>query len=67
MDDGYSDFFIDDFEFGNLNLEDTDREQLLKTEGSKFCCDKRFVLSEKELIQIIRTTVSETLEQIDTY
>ncbi|MGF7141761.1 hypothetical protein HNQ56_000171 [Anaerotaenia torta] len=65
MDDRYSDFFIDDF--GTLDLENTDEDQLADTESSCFCQNERFVVSKKELVQLIRMTVRETLEQMDIY
>lgn len=65
MDERYSDFFIDDF--GTLDLENTDEDQLADTESSCFYQNERFVVGKKELVQLIRMTVRETLEQMDTY
>lgn len=67
MDDRHSDFFIDDFDVLNLEEDDNDGDQLADTESSCFCPDERFIVTKKELVQLIRMTVHETLEQMDAY
>lgn len=68
MDDEQNDFFIDDFDdFDNLDLEDLNMDPLVHTEDIQSYYEGKYKFSEEELILLIKTTVSETLEQMDIY